>query len=119
MPDLPLKPCAAPFCSRLVRSGRCEEHTRSSWSRLPRGQWDRFYSSSAWRSARKAQLIREPNCRVCGAPATTVDHIEAFRPDVGGSPLDPANLQSLCRRHHDEKSAHERNDRARARARRA
>lgn len=115
MPDLPLKPCAAPYCEKLVVSGRCAEHTRDSWSRLPRGQWEGFYSSRAWRAARAAQLSREPRCRVCGAPATTVDHIVAFRPDVGGSPTDPTNLQSLCHRHHDEKSAHERNERARER----
>jgi 5-methylcytosine-specific restriction enzyme A len=112
MPALPLKPCAQAGCSRLVRSGRCEEHTTSStWGRFRRDpSSDRFYRSTAWRNARAAQLRREPWCRVCGVRATTVDHIAAFRLD-GGDPLDPSNLQSLCRRHHDVKSANERNAR--------
>jgi hypothetical protein len=37
--------------------------------------------------------------------AVEVDHIE--RVSVGGAVFDPANLQSLCHRHHSVKTHHE------------
>ena len=48
-----------------------------------------------------AHLRAEPNCRWCGAPAITVDHILARA--FGGTD-DERNLQSLCRVHADEKN---------------
>jgi 5-methylcytosine-specific restriction endonuclease McrA len=51
------------------------------------------------------KLQREPNCKICDEPANAVDHIIAIA--EGGADLDPANLQSLCKRHHNTKTTHE------------
>ena len=40
--------------------------------------------------------------------ADVVDHITPIK--EGGEPLDPANLQSLCSMHHNQKSARENGD---------
>src|SRR5262245_21484668 len=65
----------------------------------------RPYLLADWRRARRFQLTVEPLCRTCLAekrvsPATVVDHVIplALRPDLF---LEPSNLQSLCKRHHD------------------
>lgn len=60
---------------------------------------------AAWRRLRKAHLAREPLCRMCKAQgkitaANVVDHIKQHH----GNPallFDAANLQSLCKQHHD------------------
>lgn len=49
-------------------------------------------------------LGREPACRMCGQPATVVDHIVPVR--LGGNDT-TANLQPLCETCHGEKSAGE------------
>jgi 5-methylcytosine-specific restriction enzyme A len=92
----------------LPGQSRCRTHLRGgSWGRYIRKNPERaaFYRSAAWRAARAGQLRREPNCGVCGRPATHVDHI---RPRAeGGAALDPSNLQSLCRPHHQAKTTGE------------
>jgi 5-methylcytosine-specific restriction enzyme A len=75
--------------------------------------WRRWYFTPQWRALRAAQLAREPLCRMCHdmgrqSPATVADH---RRPHRGDRALffDPANLDSLCRLHHDAtKRRHER-----------
>ena len=64
-----------------------------------------FYKSHAWTWARHQQLLREPNCRICGEPASAVDHVVPI--SQGGAELDADNLQSLCRRHHNSKTTNE------------
>jgi 5-methylcytosine-specific restriction endonuclease McrA len=92
----------------LPGQSRCAKHLGGgSWGRYIRKNPERaaFYASAAWRSARAAQLRREPNCAECGRPATHVDHI---RPRAeGGAALDPSNLQSLCETHHRAKTVQE------------
>lgn len=66
-----------------------------------------FYNSKPWRDARATQLHREPHCRVCAmvgikTRATEVDHILAIT--AGGHPTNPANLRSLCKTHHSQKT---------------
>ena len=73
---------------------------------------DAYDAMSSHRSYRKAipqQLVREPFCRECAkagrrTPAEVVDHI---RPHRGDWDLfkDPSNFQSLCKTHHDQKTA--------------
>ena len=65
-----------------------------------------LYKTAAWRQLRRQQLQREPLCFMCArvgllTGAEIVDHI---RPHRGNRSLffDPANLQSLCKRHHDQ-----------------
>ena len=64
-----------------------------------------------WRRARKAALARDHStCRLCGQPATDVDHrIELID---GGAPFDLENLQALCPACHDAKSSEARYRRA-------
>ncbi len=66
-----------------------------------------FYSTKTWRDAREKQLRSHPNCFICGlihlaVRAVEVDHVRAI--EKGGHPTDPANLRSLCRKHHSQKT---------------
>ena len=64
-----------------------------------------------WQKLQAEQLEREPFCRLCAAEgkgqvnAFEVDHILALAD--GGSFDDAANLQSLCRLHHYQKTENE------------
>ena len=68
-----------------------------------------FYDSAAWRKTRKMVLKREPLCRMCGKPATIVDHIIPIR--EGGKRLDASNLQPLCHACHNQKTMADRKGR--------
>ena len=68
---------------------------------------------NAWHALRDTHLWLNPTCVVCGAPGYDVDHVLPLR--EGGPALDPANLQTLCRRHHGEKTWRESGRRAMAR----
>lgn len=62
----------------------------------------------SWDRLSVATRLEEPLCRMCLAlgkttPADCVDHIVPKA--EGGSIHDPANLQPLCRQHHDQKTA--------------
>ncbi|MGV6875914.1 HNH endonuclease [Pseudochelatococcus sp. B33] len=84
--------------------------------RRPNHRWchagtstERGYGAE-WRKLRAAALARDNHlCQACLAadkltPATDVDHVT---PKSKGGADDLSNLQSLCRRHHDEKTARE------------
>lgn len=70
--------------------------------------WHNWYGRKAWKVKRAAQLASEPLCRKCKesktlTAATVADHIVPHNGDwelfIGGE------LQSLCKTHHDEKTA--------------
>lgn len=66
-----------------------------------------FYSSAKWRKTRDEQLRRFPGCMVCKSvgfftKAIEVDHVRAMA--NGGAPFDHANLRSLCKSHHSQKT---------------
>ena len=67
-----------------------------------------FYHSAVWRSVRKRALMRDGyTCRVCGARATEVDHIQELTPDNikdRSIALSLDNLQSLCHECHTIKT---------------
>jgi 5-methylcytosine-specific restriction enzyme A len=116
MPTKPLKPCAVPGCPEMVQGDRCAVHRSGREKRQGpriRGAHERLYTSSTWKRVRLRVLREEPTCRACGAASTQVDHIIPFRPEVGGSRYDRANLQALCERCHGEKSAADRRNLAR------
>ena len=86
-------PCPLNALSRTSRCVRCA----ADWA-------DGRDYAGHWPAIRVGQLMDEPDCRVCGAPATEVDHILRLR--MGGT-HDPSNLQSLCRACHQGKTNRE------------
>ena len=66
------------------------------------------YNGRKWRNLRKVKLEMNPLCCKCEEDdlvviATVVDHIVPVK--KGGAGYDLDNLQSLCKKHHDSKSA--------------
>ena len=114
MASKPLRPCRHPGCGTLTREGWCDKHRPKS----PRGAsaaYHGWYLLPIWtKRLRPEQLMREPFCRECArlgarTPATVVDHIRPFRGDWQLF-VNPANHQSLCKHHHDQKTAREQVD---------
>ena len=111
MARLPLKPCRHAGCPVLTRDGWCEKH-RPRYERRESATWHGWYSLPIWtENLRPAQLLREPFCRECAAHgkrtrATVVDHVKPHRGDWALF-VDETNLQSLCKHHHDRKTARE------------
>lgn len=117
MPYKVLPMCREQGCHNRAEPGAsyCAEHLRAhqkremdDYNHYRRDQdSQRFYNSALWRKTSRAQLRREPLCRMCLAegrytPAVLVDHIKPIR--QGGDPLDLDNLQSLCNACHERKS---------------
>ncbi|WP_280301958.1 HNH endonuclease signature motif containing protein [Nocardia neocaledoniensis] len=67
-------------------------------------------STRRWRRVRAAKLAADPVCERpgCRRLAVEVDHI--IRVSRGGDRYDPANLQSLCHEHHQDKTLVEAQD---------
>ena len=117
MASKPLRPCRHPGCPVLTRDGWCPQH-RPQHRRRTSAEYHSWYLLPIWTDTlRPAQLLREPWCRECAriylpedprsrTQATVVDHIRPFRGDWALF-IDPANHQSLCKRHHDQKTARE------------
>jgi hypothetical protein len=88
------RPCLG-GCGLFVRGrSRCEGCEAKAYSGSvlkPTGP------RAAWSAIRAAVLAAEPRCRVCGAPAVTVDHI---RRRVDGGDDSPSNLRPLCHQCH-------------------
>lgn len=114
----PLRPCKKPGCGKLTKESYCEAH-RSLVKKAPRresAEWHNWYNLPIWKdSLRPAQLIGDPFCAVCRKAgqrtrATVVDHVIPFRGDWDLF-VDPKNHQSLCKRHHDQKTAKEQAER--------
>lgn len=123
MPTRPLKACPSPGCPELVVSGRCPRHRRPN--EHPESA---FYRSRPWRSQSERLRRRIKTCQcttahrwhlgpqVCGMGATPghplqADHIVSLTD--GGARHDEANLQVLCWRCHEQKTAADRRARKR------
>lgn len=97
MPNIK-KSCRRPWMAeRKPQEGRKHSNTK-------------FYQSTAWRKLRKVKLEQDPLCEEClkkgiHTPAKVADHIVSI--NQGGAVLDIVNLQSLCDRCHNIKSAKE------------
>lgn len=108
----PLKPCRHPGCPELTREGYCPKHKPKRTSRRTSAEYHSWYSLTVWTDdLRPTQLLREPFCRECARQgvrtwATVVDHVEPHRGDWTKF-IDRGNLQSLCKYHHDQKTARE------------
>ena len=107
----PLRPCKHPGCAELTRDGWCSRH-KPKHQRRSSAEYHGWYLLPIWTDdLRPAQLLREPFCRECAKQgirtrATVVDHVRPFRGDWALF-VDPANHQSLCKHHHDQKTAKE------------
>ncbi len=115
MPNKPMRPCRHPGCYTLTRDGWCEAHKPKRAERTESAAWHDLYNTGIWRELRLEQLLREPFCRECAkagrrTKATVVDHVIPHRGDLGKF-RDPGNLQSLCKRCHNRKTALERANR--------
>ena len=114
MPVKPLRSCLHHGCRELTRNTRCPEHTkicddmRSKRASDNRADYHRWYSCVRWKALRLTWLKLYPLCVRCDKvnAATVVDHIV---PHLGDATLfyDTSNLQSLCKRCHDIKTAAE------------
>jgi 5-methylcytosine-specific restriction protein A len=89
--------------SHVVTAAR--DYERQRW----RQEDKNFYSADRWRGLRASFLRRFPLCVMCKAEgistlAVDLDHIidRKVRPDLA---YDPANLQGLCKPHHNAKRA--------------
>lgn len=113
-----LRPCRHPGCPELTRDGWCDKHQPTARASRKResAAYHSWYGKAIWvKDLRPAQLLREPWCRVCAAqgvrtPAVVVDHVIPFRGDWDLF-ISPANHQSLCKYHHDQKTAREQAER--------
>ncbi len=120
MPSRSLRPCKKMGCPELTRdeSGYCDKHRyiyedqqKKRWNTMEKDRKsarERGYDTR-WDKARKGYLIKHPLCVECVkegryTPATVVDHIKPHR---GNKQLfwDRDNWQSLCKQHHDKKTA--------------
>lgn len=113
----PLRQCNHRGCPELTREGWCPKHKPREVRKLSANYHD-WYGRKIWTdNLRPLQLLREPFCRECArqypaddprhrTPATVVDHIVPHRGDWALF-VDESNLQSLCKRHHDAKTAAE------------
>lgn len=108
----PLRPCRHPGCAALTRESYCPAHKPQKAARRTSAEYHSWYSLPIWTDdLRPAQLLREPFCRECArrgirTRATVVDHVQPHRGDWGLF-IDPRNHQSLCKYHHDQKTARE------------
>ena len=109
MANRPLRTCNHPMCNKLGNSQYCDDHLiqhKQSINKrysVNRAEYHRLYNTSRWQYLRRRQLDAEPFCK-CGSLATVVDHIKDHKGDVNLF-YDPSNLQSMCKRCHDRKTA--------------
>ena len=114
MPARSLRPCAAPGCTALVVTGRCEVHRaadRRAQDAARGSTTERGYDWQ-WRKLRVAFLRAHPLCQcdecregeLLVTVAEVVDHREPIedRPDLR---LDWSNLRSMSKAHHDAHTA--------------
>lgn len=115
MPYLPKTIC--PKCG-FIKEGnekcpRCSKEYNKSYNVFQRDNevHDSVYNQTRWRELREMALKRSKGlCEMCFKEnkiekADVVDHIKEL--SDGGEPFDINNLQSLCVRHHNKKSAEE------------
>ena len=103
------RPCSKLGCAAHATKGAyCTDHERSNAERYDRtrGKTKARGYGGRWQKVRSRKIKRDPMCEHCGKVAVDVDHITPIK--QGGAQYDPANLQTLCRRCHNIKTAGER-----------
>ena len=86
------------------------QKTTGHQTRRKRDYNDEFYNTYTWRKLRAKHIQEYPICKWCEeedkvTEAYAVDHIIPIK--QGGDRTDINNLQSLCEKHHAQKSAWE------------
>ena len=114
MPMKPKRNCKHPMCNKLIYGTYCDDHliqhkqSINKRTHSNRADYHAWYSSARWRLLRINYLRLHPLCVRCDKPtaATVVDHI---MPHKGNKELfwSVDNLQPLCKRCHDVKTATE------------
>jgi 5-methylcytosine-specific restriction protein A len=97
---------ACPNCGTTKQSpGRCTRCSRpTNHHKNQRTNHTTVYNTTRWRTTRARVLQRNDHqCAMCGATATTVDHIEPFTGADDPLAWDEWNLQSLCATCHGRK----------------
>ena len=116
MPQRAAKPCAYPGCNALVRGkARCVAHQRDTRNYRTdarrRGSARKRGYDTQWDKVRRRHVAQFPLCQDCldegrvNASTIDVDHIVPFQGLNDPKRLDPTNLRSLCRMHHNRKTA--------------
>ena len=104
MTSRPPRICRHPGCNRLTTETYCPQHRPKQAPRKRSAAWHSWYSKAIWTDdLRPNQLLDEPFCRICGAPATDVDHIVDHKGDWALF-TDRSNLESLCHSCHSAKT---------------
>lgn len=127
MANLPKNNCKNPICSNLVDSttiycDQCKPEKQYRCvlcGRKTKGYYCDYHINkriintgqnygSIWRKIRNQQLINQPYCEICKrdgilSRANEVDHIVPT--SAGGPYYNFNNLQSLCKKHHYEKTS--------------
>ena len=115
MPERLKKPCNYPGCPALIEAETryCEKHKKQASQRYDkkRGTAHARGYTARWQRARTRYLRQHPLCVECErqnrlTPATVVDHIIPHKGDMVLF-WDEDNWQSLCKTHHDIKTAKE------------
>ena len=80
------------------------------------GKYFYFYKSKSWANASRLYRLNNPCCEAClkdgiVKKADVVDHIIEIKDDWSKR-LDESNFQSLCHRHHNQKTWREKRKRA-------
>src|SRR4051812_17614523 len=92
--------CPTPGCPELTDGGPCASHKRAAEQRRGTAA-ERGYSGRAWQRARRAVLMRDPICKVCGKAFSTVaDHHPHSRRELVAmgvrNPDAPERMRGLC-----------------------
>lgn len=85
--------------------GQREQRQRDDAARRDRLPWRRWYSRAAWRKLAAQVLAEQPLCPMCEAEGRTraaavVHHKRPHRGDWALF-IDRANLEAVCKAHHD------------------
>lgn len=120
MPSRIARACREHGCAELAEPGRdyCAAHAQARSSSTFRTEQDpkragrkRLYNLRVWRRFRKAYLVENPLCELCGERlATQVDHVKPWssapdpRAAFFAAMQEPGGVQALCHPCHVAKS---------------
>lgn len=113
MPIRPPRPCNHSGCPEVGNTAYCPKHTKERQKEVntSRGSASSRGYNYRWQKARALYLKQHPLCVECDKDgilkaANVVDHKIPHKGDYGLM-WDESNWQSLCKRHHDIKTATE------------